>query len=234
MLHSLGFKERSALANGHYVYTKKFPFDPSKHADCTLNELRQNGKYYIRKYTYDEGSDDDYNFEAVLHKDDDDDFLAELYGNRGGGCNDVKTKRPARSCGLATDLMYSCMADTDVTKNGGVDVANDPIFNADPKRKNAAMQNCQAIVFLMGAPPDNANAAIAYLRAAKKANYKMLFTHSQRFPTKDHPDIIDVMKIEKAITEFDKRGEEFQKNHGAWWYFCKCKLLKTTQCQRMT
>ena len=67
------------------------------------------------------------------------------------------------------------------------------------------------------------HAAIAYLKAAEQTEYMMMFTSDG---TK-----MEDMKIQSAKTAYLQDASKFNKDHGLYWYFCKCK--ENAKCKIM-
>ena len=46
--------------------------------------------------------------------------------------------------------------------------------------------------------------------------------------------VFHVMNVENSKPEFKKDPEKWIQNHGDYWYFCKCKPERKTDCEAMT
>ena len=200
-------------------------FDTKYAGTCENQQLVKNGYFYVEKTNVHipapEGAYTNYEFKAILgHKDV---VMSELNAQL-GACNEVETVAGNKYCGLATALMYECFGDEDVTKNGGVNLKTNDNFKNHPEEQKRLVTRCSTIVYLECLPekPITPNKACkAYLNAAKKAGYDVIFMvnkyriHGRTFMYEK--------TLGNAITEFGQTIESadaFIHKYGVDWYFC--------------
>ena len=150
-----------------------------------------------------------------------------------GECDHVTTLEDYRGCSLAVYLMATCFQDEWVIGKDrrGYSIENDVKWNDDSENKAKAQAHCETITYLRCAPNNNPigkGICITYLRAGKMAHFDLIF---MRKPGKK----MNVFKIgddlEKEFKGADgKNGDNFVKQHGSVWYFCKCKNPKSKEC----
>ena len=204
--------------------------DPSRRKTCENEQLKTQGNYLIEKFSL---KDDvwDYSFKVVL-KEWDKNILSELKASKGGICNDVETQRGSKHCGLATSLMVSCFKDKDVTEGGRVHL--DTWFEHHPLHHQQAKENCAKMVMLecepdLTDPPTPNDVCIAYINAALKAGYVMMFSATGV----GNGARMDVMNVRSARKEFKEGPDVFIRRHGVQWFFCKCKSKRLAECRHM-
>ena len=215
---------------------------------CQNEELKTQKVFYVEKFSKRNPGFGkpyfNYYFKAVLEVGSEK-YLAEMnsQGPRsrlgGGVCDDVHTFEESRGCGLATALTQVCFQDNDV---GGVDPKKHPLFNGNVKRELRQFQavaNCAKIVYLRCRPdamnpPSPTAICSAYLNAAINTGYAMMFTVTKRpADATPHNDVMDVMGIVEAKLEFKKGPDNFIKEHGYGWFFCRCKSNRIDECTSM-
>ena len=90
---------------------------------------------------------------------------------------------------------------------------------------------CEHVIYLVCAPkrPKTPTAACsAYLSAAVNTKHQIMFT------SKNNKDGMDVMNVENdAKPEFKRNADTFITNHGASWYFCRCKPEILAECESL-
>ena len=162
----------------------------------------------------------------MLHVDDIDD-LAYNTARAPGICNDVNTRDNSQRCGLATQLMYLCYIDPDITRGGGFDASNDPnCFENGGDRQQQADTNCEILIFVLNSS-DPLDAATGYLSAALQADFPMMFTFSA------YDAYGEILNVEQAKQEYGPNPLLFNEQHGEFWYFCKCRDARRQECLQM-
>ena len=201
--------------------------DASKRETCENEELKRQGQFWIAKYLL-ESDAWTISFKVVLAGRDGN-SLSELKADH-GACNKVETKEGSENCGLATALMTACFEDEDVTGDGGLEL--DIWFEADPRHRQQAKDNCEKVVLVecKPTPPTTKDACRAYLNAAIKAGYLMMFMAKEE----TEAQIMNVMKVTVARRDFRPDANAFIDLYGFSWRFCKCKSNRIRQCLRMT
>ena len=203
-----------------------------RYAKTCKNDDLVNKRSFVIKKSKSELMGFDWDFKAFLQKGtsgDDFQLLGELNAEDGGYCNQVETSGEFRKCGIATTLMEFCFTDDDV---GGIDLEEYTKFEMQTleKWRKMATNNCEHIVFLECLPtkPTPFEACSAYLTAAINKGHIMMFTH----PNEEQE--MDVMNVATyAKQELKKGANDFIKEHGTRWYFCKCKPGRIEQCKAM-
>ena len=213
------------------TYPIEVPLKDRYAKTCKNEELIKKGSFIIKKSKSDH-KEYDWDFKAFLQKGTPDEslqLLSELNAEDGGYCNEVKTTEGFKQCGMATTLMEFCFTDEDV---GGMDLKEDTIFGMQTleKWRTMATKNCKHVVFLECYPKSRTpiEACSAYLTAAINKGHIMMFTHPN---TEQEMDVMNVATFAKP--ELKKGGLAFIKEHGARWYFCKCKPERIEQCKAM-
>ena len=92
------------------------------------------------------------------------------------------------------------------------------------------MSNCVHMVYLACAPeaPTTHSACSAYMTAALNTGNTMMFTH--QFETGGK---WDALKIATAKLMIKSNAGNFIKEHGAEWFFCKCRSDRVKECEKM-
>ena len=213
------------------ISAKEVNLDNSKKGTCENEQLKQQEKYFIEKFAIKDGTSIIYySFKAVLNEGDQN-KLSELKAEHGGICNNVKTEKGSENCGLATAIMVSCFEDKDITEIGDFDF--DKQFESHPQYQKEAEENCAKMVMVACRPDPSTTttieACIAYLNAAFKASYEMMFMIKDVTTSES----MDVKKVTAARRDFKRDQKVFVEQHGVDWLFCKCKKEKITKCLDM-
>ena len=221
------------LASGNIRKMTKYPIEvPLKDRyakTCKSEELIKKGSFIVKKTKLNR-KEYDWDFRAFLQKENENfQLLSVLSAENGGYCNEVETTEGFKQCGMATTLMEFCFTDEDV---GGMDLKEDTIFGMQTleKWRTMATKNCKHVVFLECDPksPTPIEACSAYLTAAINKGHIMMFT----YPNEElEMDVMNVATFAKS--ELKKGGLAFIREHGARWYFCKCKPERIEQCKAM-
>jgi hypothetical protein len=212
------------------AYSKKVNLNDRYRDSCVNEGLVKKGSFTIRKSLENSGF---WEFQALLTKGIccfKAQVLSTLRGDEGGTCNSVETSPGSYQCGLATTLMEFCFTDPDI---GTVD----PKVNRNFQRENAvdhrnlAIENCDHIVYLSCDPtPPIPNAACsAYLTAAINTGHTMMFTKYFRKGGWKW----DVLKTATSKIMVKSNADNFIKDYGSEWFFCKCKTKRLKECEAM-
>ena len=152
------------------------------------------------------------------------DFLSYIIASP-GNCHTVKTKPKYRRCGLATELVRSCLTDEDVIRNGGIDANTNGDFSNNLAEREYAKEHCATIVYLQCQPeeryPPNTTpnaACVLFLDAAFIEKYDLLFTVLRPTPETTR---MDRMTLDDAIENFEGNADDFINSHGRDWYLCR-------------
>ena len=176
-----------------------------------------------------------------------------------GECRNIEIKPDHRQCGVATELLKSCLGydpdfETEITDFGGLiefdGLQQYPNFrNPDKfpgysiwkdtkKYKEKVSSNCETLIampcFPDGAKPDGSaeqnDFCRAYLEAAEYKGYNHIFIDNDARGAKLKHSI---WGIKDALKEFKKNPQKFLKTKGRNWFFCKCKEEKELKCKKM-
>ena len=206
--------------------TLDYPITVQLNADektkCQHDELKKKGEFQINTihngclfvaYMMQEGKPPGAQF-----------YMSELTGQSGGICDYVETEPGYRQCGLAKYLMKACFEDEKMLgkENKGFDVRKEypgiPYYWLKEKRAKQVYEYCKTITFTSCQvdEDDTTNyACIAYIRAAKLANFDILFSLKGFKATG-----IEMKDVEKMFTK--ENADKFIKDYGEYWFFCKC------------
>ena len=170
--------------------------------------------------------------------------LGTLNAENPGICNNVRTVPGSRQCGIAKYLMLACFLDNCIIGSKGLKPHESNDFR-DQVLKDVAKENCDTMVYVAckpkeGIPP---KACVAYLEAAKEAEFHIVFTGPKIISNNKKP-IYKIMEVTDAIDMIDAEDEHedeadktegrvFIKDNGAHWFFCKCKRNKEEECLQM-
>ena len=201
-------------------------------ATCASQDLKNKKQYFVEKCKSTD-SRYDFDFGAYIKKG----FcgrkkgLSILRAERGGFCwaTPDLSPPPVQGCGLATALMEICFEDKDV---GSIDPLEDYNFKLKglEKWQQMALLNCENIKYTScnPAPPTPTVGCAAYMSAAINTGHKMMFT----FPNENAE--MSVLNIEnEARPRFKEDADTFEEEHGNFWYFCRCKEDRKTECENM-
>ena len=189
--------------------------DPDYETTCKNQQLKNNKQFWV-EIACTQGNNA-HTFKVVLEKGDDT-FLSRLDAHP-GECIFVNTLPDSKQCGLETGLMYSCLKDEDITKNGGVNPKTNCVFKSHPDQQALAEKKCDIIVYLkcLPGPKDPKDTCMDYFNAAAKAEYDYLFTAKKEIS-------MDGMTLINAMKSLLNTGVRiFIGDHGSDWYFCKYK-----------
>lgn len=197
---------------------------------CTNEKAKKDG-YFIGRGGKPRVSDFKFRFEAKLEWDKYE-TLSSLNANK-GECDDLSTRKDSQKCGIGKSLMELCLKDEDVTEDGGINPLtynDDKSINysiwEDEEFTNAAHKLCKTLIVItcLPVPPTTIYSCKAYIEAAKKQKYQMMFTD-------EYDDYgYHVLKTEDAETQFNLSPDNFIQSKGRYWFFCKCKRGSTADC----
>ena len=213
-----------------YPFTQHL--DRASLKNCKNRDLKESNdpRIVIKR----EKSGDYYEFTAFYTEE-----LSKLKGQEGGICNDVTTKPTSYGCGLAKYLMKTCFMDDKIL--GANKKGYNPITDTKEKWEEEpnemdekADKYCETITYTHCAPEVDVHgnktpvrACVSYMRGALEAKFHLLFVYKGPFAAMD---ILLLSQAELTFGGSDVYAEEFIKNHGAEWFFCKCKSSHVTEC----
>ena len=222
----------SISSRSNAKYPVKVAMADRYQATCASQDLKKKKHYYVEKC---KSSDPRYDidFGAYMKKG----FcgrkkgLSVLRAERGGFCWATPDLSPApvQGCGIATAMMELCFEDEEV---GSIDPTVDYYFKMKglEKWQQLALLNCENIIYTTcnPAPPTPKVGCAAYMSAAINTEHTMMFT----FPTENAE--MSVLNVEnEAKPKFKEDQDAFEKMHGNYWYFCRCKKERKTECENM-
>jgi len=189
---------------------------------CKNEKLKAQGHFYVQKKEIRETEKHDVTFFATIGSNDDTSTaISKLNADVGGACDHVSTYPGSEGCGLAAYMMATCFQNDQVLGvNGkGHDLENDIKWSNEP-RKAIALDKCLSMIYLRCFTDANtpAYACISYLRGGKLADYDIIF---MKKPAKA---VMNVWTLGETVeAPFKDNADEFIKQNGFTWFFCKCK-----------
>jgi hypothetical protein len=239
--------------------TRRFEFDSEYYKACALNDA----PFFVKKYFVGKGDDPEgQQFEdnsivyiAVLKEDSvksEDSPEIVLAGDHialrtcakvnSPQSNIMKTREPAKQCGLSTILSFLCYRDKDEDtlifgEGVGYNFENElqttnPLAKmAVTKLKSYAEKKCHRIIKVMTSADPSAGGR-AYIYAGMDAGYDILMTLKKNNPFR----MVSFFKTDELSSRFQEKRpykegnkvldpvlDQFIADHGTKWYLCKKK-----------